>query len=412
MHSSRNLQTSLRLRVRRVHRMQLHKKRMAMQRGLAVAMIRPFGKVLSTTKMVPTSSKGSLYEFFKLPYNPATPSRRKSALWESLKTLLYFVQFLFKSIPVWIEIITKWLNPPPPKSIAGWNALVTGGSNGIGRAVTLELAKFGCNVIIADVDLENGEKTVQEALKYRVKAVAYKVDVSDYESIVNLGQKIERDFGRVDILVNNAGIIPYLVPDEYSPENIRRMMEVNVLSHFWTIKTFLPGMYHRRRGHIVGLSSRAAYIPTGYMLNYATTKYAVRGFMEDLHDEIYHAGMEEQVVTTTVFPGLINTRKESIDHFLTLPGYDQMTLPTPEEAGKTIVEGIRTNQRKLYVPNILQTWQVALFEFQNRIPSGLAERCLFNHRVWWYPIDRYHQHHHQQQQQQYFWRVALHIIIQ
>lgn len=293
-----------------------------MQLAPAVTMIRPFGKVLTTSGKASASSKGSLYQLQKLPYNPATPRRPRSTLelvWETLKRSFYFLVFLFKSIPIWIQVIWDWLNPAPPKSIAGWNALVTGGSNGLGRAVSLELAKFGCNVIIADVDVQNGEKLVQELLKFRVRAAFYKVDVAEYDAIVDLGRKIERDFGHVDILVNNAGLIPFLVPDEYSPENIRRMMNVNLISHFWTINVFLPGMYRRRRGHIVGLSSRTAYIPTGYLRNYLTTKYGIRGFMEELHDEIYHAGFEGQVITTSVFPAIINTRKESMDHFRTLP---------------------------------------------------------------------------------------------
>ncbi|XP_062560007.1 estradiol 17-beta-dehydrogenase 11-like [Armigeres subalbatus] len=343
-------------------------------------MIRPFSKVLTASKMSSSSSKGSLYEFQKQPYNPATPLRRKSALetaWDTLKRLVYFVQFLLQSIPIWIELIWGWLNPPAPKSIAGWNALVTGGSNGIGRAISLELAKYGCNVVIADVDAENGEKVVHELQKRRVKAAFYKVDVAEYDAIVELERKIEQEFGHVDILVNNAGIIPFLVPDEYSPENIRRMVNVNLLSHFWTIKAFLPGMYHRKRGHIVGLSSRTAYIPTGYLRNYLTTKYGIRGFMEDLHDEIYLAGYEGQVVTTTVFPAVINTRKESMDHFRTLPGYAQMEFPQPEVAGRDIVNGIRNNQRKLFVPDGIKTWQLALFEDAPRRITRLLYRELF-----------------------------------
>ncbi|XP_062558743.1 estradiol 17-beta-dehydrogenase 11-like [Armigeres subalbatus] len=311
------------------------------------------------------SSKGSLYEFQKLPYHPATPRRRRTVLetiWNNLKTLLYLIQFLLKSIPIWIEIIWQWLNPPSPKSVAGWTALVTGGSNGIGKAVSLELAKSGCNVIIADIDEENGKKVVKELRKLRVKAGFFKADVSDYETIVELQRKIERDFGHVDILVNNAGIIPFLVDDEYTPENIRRIVENNVLSQFWTIKVFLPGMYSRERGHIVGLSSELGYIPRGYTRNYLTTKYAIRGFMEDLHDEIYHAGYEGKVITTTVFPAIINTRKESTERILTIPGVENFPVYSSELAGQTIVQGIRNNERKLVVPNNVKTWQLAIYE--------------------------------------------------
>nr|XP_019548949.2 estradiol 17-beta-dehydrogenase 11-like [Aedes albopictus] len=359
--------------------MQLHKKYIAEQRAVQLKMIRPLGRVLSKTKVAPAKSKGSLYEFQKLPYNPAIPRKRKSTLesiWTTFKRLFFFGQFLVKSIPVWIQLIWEWLNPPPPKNIAGWNALVTGGSNGIGRAVSLELAKIGCNVVIVDIDAENGEKVVQELLKYRVKAAVYKADIAYYEVVVDLKSKIEQDFGHVDLLINNAGTLPFLVPDEYSPENIRRMMEVNLLSHFWTIDVFLPGMYRRSKGHIVALSSQTAYTPTGFARSYATGKYAVRGFMEDLHDEIYHAGFEDKVVTTTVFPVPINTRKEFVDFMLRLPGFENSMLNSVEYVGKTIVQGILSNQRKLFIPNFVKTWQLALFEDLPREISRLLVKEL------------------------------------
>ncbi|XP_062565506.1 uncharacterized oxidoreductase SSP0419-like [Armigeres subalbatus] len=331
--------------------------------------------------MIPAASNGSLYEFQKLPYNPATPRRTGTILettWLHFRRFFFLIQFMFKSIPIWIELTWQWLNPPAPKSIAGWTALVTGGSNGIGKAVSLELAKFGCNVIIADIDEENGPKVARElTLKYRVRAGYFKTDVADYEAIVELERKIRQNFGQVDLLVNNAGVLPFMVPDEYSPENIRRMMDVNVLSHFWTTKVFLPSMYHRDRGHIVGIVSRSAYTPTGYMRNYATSKYALRGFMEDLHDEIYHAGFENKVVTTSVFPVLINTRKEVMERYLELPGFENMSPNRLDDAGKAIVQAIRTNKRKLFVPDILKPWQVALFEDFPRKITRLLVRELF-----------------------------------
>ncbi|KAL9697009.1 hypothetical protein quinque_000450 [Culex quinquefasciatus] len=301
----------------------------------------------------------TLYEFQLKPYNPLPPVPPKS-MWHRFKRIIYFIQFLVKSIPIWINLIIRWIWPPPPKSIAGWTALVTGGSNGIGRGVALELARNGCNVIIADLDVVNGKKTVKELLKLGVKAAVYKVDVSVYEEVVKLGRKIESDCGPVDILVNNAGILSFLVDDEYTPENLRRMVNVNLMSHFWTTSTLLPGMYARGRGHIVALSSGSAYIPTGYLRNYATTKYAVRGFMEELHDEIYHAGFEGRVVTTTVFPWVIGTRKESIEKLLALPGNSELDVTTPEDAGRVIVQGIRNNTRKMDVPNLTYVWPLAL----------------------------------------------------
>ncbi|XP_053697207.1 17-beta-hydroxysteroid dehydrogenase 13-like [Sabethes cyaneus] len=315
---------------------------------------------------------GSLVEFYKRPYNPATPVPPKSPF-DRVKRFVYLLQFLVESVPVWLWLLVKWLFPGPPKNITGWNALVTGGSNGIGRAVALELARSGCNVVIVDIDEDNGRRTLAELLTHNVKAAFYKVDVACYEEIDQLG----REIGPVDILVNNASVLPFLVPDEYSPENIRRTINVNILSHFWTIKTFLPGMYERRQGHIVALSSLLAYLPEGYTRSYSTTKYAIRGFMEELHDEIYHAGFEKRVKTTTVFPAIINTRKECIDVLRSLPNNPNQPVYTPEEAGRRIVEGIKRNTRKLVIYQSTKAWQIARFE---DLPRAITR--LYMYEIW------------------------------
>ncbi|XP_055549226.1 17-beta-hydroxysteroid dehydrogenase 13-like [Wyeomyia smithii] len=303
---------------------------------------------------------GSLAEFYKRPYNPATPVEPKSPF-DRVKRFVYLLEFFVKSVPVWICLLVQRLFPGPPKNITGWNALVTGGSNGIGRAVALELARSGCNVVIIDIDETNG------------KAAFYKVDVSSYEEIDQLG----REIGPIDILVNNASVLPFLVPDEYSPENIRRMVNVNILSHFWTIKTFLPGMYERRQGHIVGLSSLLAYLPEGYTRSYNTTKYAIRGFMEELHDEIFHAGFEKRIKTTTVFPGIINAREECTDQLRMLPYVWNRPVYSPEEAGRRIVEAVQRDTRKLVIYQSNTALQVAKFEDLPKEITRLYTRTIF-----------------------------------
>lgn len=112
-------------------------------------------------------------------------------------------------------------------------ALVTGGANGLGAAIALKLASYGCHVAIADIDLKNAEEVATQIRTLGVKSQAYEVDVSKYQEIVKLRESIERDLGSVDILVNNAAIIfngPFQTED---PEKIEKMVHVNVLSVIW-----------------------------------------------------------------------------------------------------------------------------------------------------------------------------------
>lgn len=139
---------------------------------------------------------------------------------------------------------------------------VTGGGNGLGRALCLELAKHGCLVAIADVDLDGAERTAQDLRRMGVKAKAYKVrtiffriwdklkttfyskyghilfqvDVSDYEQVQSLRENIEKDLGPVDILVNNAGLLTNVSLMEGTADEIQRVINVNLTAHLWVIK--------------------------------------------------------------------------------------------------------------------------------------------------------------------------------
>lgn len=299
------------------------------------------------------------------PYAAASPLKPLSPLemlLVTLRLLLDLVVCFLKSIPLWVEIVLELFKTPPPKNISGQTALVTGGANGIGKAIATELAKEGCNVVVVDLDQTNGEKTAQELKRYNVQSVAYKFDVADYEQVRELHRFVERDFGPVDILVNNAGILPFLSPNEKNPSEIRRMMEVNVLSGFWTVEQFLPSMIRRRRGHIVAIASASSYTPVGWMKSYVTSKYAVRGYMEALDEELFLIGQTDLVKTTTVFPFVINTRKQLMEKFDHMPGVSTMPKFSPEETAKTILEAIKTNKRKVVVPKMVRAWQLSFYE--------------------------------------------------
>lgn len=97
----------------------------------------------------------------------------------------------------------------------------------MGQQICIQLAQHGCNVAIADIDLEAAIKTAEMLTKLSVLARAYKVDVSSYTEIVQLKQNILSDLGEVDILVNNAGLVPYKTIFDQSAEELERLTRVN-----------------------------------------------------------------------------------------------------------------------------------------------------------------------------------------
>lgn len=136
-----------------------------------------------------------------------------------------------------IESIKSLINvffPSENKIVKGQLALVTGGANGLGREIAKRLAIEGCNIAIVDLDFMNAEKTAKEIeLEFNVKTKAFKVDVSSYEDVLKLRNDVEKSIGTVDILVNNAGILPMMSLEESRHQDIQRIINVNLTSHFW-----------------------------------------------------------------------------------------------------------------------------------------------------------------------------------
>lgn len=109
-----------------------------------------------------------------------------------------------------------------------------GGANGLGKAIAFRLAQENCNVVIIDLNEKEAQKAAGEiAEKFNVKTAAYKVDVSNYEAIQQLKKDIENEMGTVDILVNNAGILSAISLREGRPQDIQKVIDVNLTSHFW-----------------------------------------------------------------------------------------------------------------------------------------------------------------------------------
>lgn len=115
--------------------------------------------------------------------------------------------------------------------------LFKGGANGLGRAIAFRLAKEKCNVIIVDINQPEGEKTAKEIEeKFKVSAVAFKVDVSDFAAIEKLRKDISLHFDQtVDLLFNNAGILSGISLTEGHYTQIQKVIDVNLTSHFWVV---------------------------------------------------------------------------------------------------------------------------------------------------------------------------------
>ena len=153
--------------------------------------------------------------------------------------------------------------------------VVTGGGRGIGRAIALEGARRGMNVVINDIDGPAARSVGEEARVLGVKAVVQEADISLYENIEALLRLTLDSFGQVDILVNNAGCAVSGPIWELPKQDIDWITELNFLSHIYGMKVFLPQMI--RQGTpcaIVNTESTAGLMTSGKATMYHATKAA------------------------------------------------------------------------------------------------------------------------------------------
>ncbi|XP_058054789.1 17-beta-hydroxysteroid dehydrogenase 13-like [Anopheles bellator] len=282
------------------------------------------------------------------------------------------LKFIARLIPLILHGVVDLFVPAKKKSIHGQTALVTGGGNGLGRALCLRLAKEGCHVAVADIDMAAAQRTAVDLRKQGVKSEAFLADVGNYDEVVKLKNDVENALGPVDILVNNAGLLAIASLTEGKPSDIERIINVNLTSHFWTIRAFKPGMITRERGHIVGIASIAARFPVGRFIPYTVTKYGVRALMESLNSELRMDGLHEKLYTTCVYPALIATRQQFMDLLDKLKFLSRFYVFTPDHVADEVVKGMLINKREVFVPSILT---LVCKQFEN-LPSGLKHLLL------------------------------------
>ena len=194
-------------------------------------------------------------------------------------------------------------------NIKNKNALITGASKGIGRAIAIELAKQGVNVAINyNKSKKEAEKISNELInKYNVKSIILKGDVSNKDDCNLLVQESIATFGNLDILVNNAGIIDDNLLIRMSDEAWDKVLRTNLDSIFYCSKPAIKSMLKNKWGRILNIGSVVGIRGNIGQANYASSKAGMMGFTKSLAKEV----ATRNITVNTITPGYINT--ETVD---------------------------------------------------------------------------------------------------
>ena len=216
-------------------------------------------------------------------------------------------------------------------------AVVTGGSRGLGRAICLELARGGANVVLCYAGNEAAaNETVAACESLGAKAVALRCDVSKEDEVKALMDTALKTFGRIDILVNNAGITRDGLLMMMKPEDFDAVIAANLRGTFLCMKAVARQMVKQRYGRIVNLSSVVGLHGNAGQVNYAASKAGVIGMTKSLAKELASRG----VTVNAVAPGFIATDMTAAmpdaAREAALASIPLQHLGTPEDVAKAV----------------------------------------------------------------------------
>jgi NAD(P)-dependent dehydrogenase (short-subunit alcohol dehydrogenase family) len=185
----------------------------------------------------------------------------------------------------------------------GGVAIITGGASGIGRGFGEALAAQGCEVVLADLQIDLAREAADGINASGGKATAVEVDVVDREAVVNVVQQTVERCDRLDYMFNNAGIVVFGEASEFEMRDWEQSIDVNLRGVIHGVDAAYRVMLEQGFGHIVNTASIAGLMPWPMEIGYTATKHAVVGLTTALRAEAAHAGVRASVLC----PGLVQT---------------------------------------------------------------------------------------------------------
>ncbi|MBW4565549.1 MAG: SDR family oxidoreductase [Mojavia pulchra JT2-VF2] len=237
--------------------------------------------------------------------------------------------------------------------------LITGSSQGIGKATALLFAQKGYDLILTARQADQLQTVAQELQNLGHSApLIVTCDVKDPSQVKTLVEKALEYYGYIDVLVNNAGIYASGPIEQFSLSDWHQVIDTNLWGYIHTIDALLPHFLQRRSGTIVNVSSIGGKVPTAYLVPYCTSKFGVTGLTESLQAElkpknihvcgIYPNLIRSSFMDKAVFRGKdeedLKNRREQLDNVLKAP-----VVEKPEDVANAIWDAVKNQKLEVMV---------------------------------------------------------------
>ena len=255
--------------------------------------------------------------------------------------------------------------------IANKTFVVTGGGNGIGRELVLQLLGMGARVAAVDINAKALEETKNLAGSQVDKLTLHALDITNRAAIEALPASVLAAHGFVDGLINNAGIIQHFVRfNDLLMSEIERVMNINFYGTVNLTKAFLPHFLERPEAHIVNVSSMGGFLPVPGQTMYGASKAAVKLFTEGLHSEL----LDTNVGVTVVFPGAIGTNIAANSGIQVMTGQEDAKYKTtsPVAAAAAIIAGIEKKKYRVLIGS-----DAKMMDFLTRLMPERAAKIIY-----------------------------------
>lgn len=183
-------------------------------------------------------------------------------------------------------------------------ALITGGASGIGFAIAAKFYEAGCDVAIADINLDHAKKALTELpVKENQRKIAIQADMADYQSIYRMVDECERQLGPVEILINNAGFQHVAPIETFDPAIFQKLIDVMLVGPFVATQAVFGKMKERKWGRIINISSINGKIGAPFKSGYCSAKHGIIGLTRVTAAEAGETG----VTCNAICPGFVDT---------------------------------------------------------------------------------------------------------